>query len=234
MPHVLPGSEVRGWKHPAVPTAGAPSPAKLTLLRDWQRQARACVKLFLLLSLSRTHTRVWAAACSSARALRALPNLNRNAFFTAPFYCFETARCALQCISLSAFECHFEAAIRCCKAAVHALSSSRDLASTNDVRMSGCALSCSTRNLKQWLHMKPIECQKRPITVSNETFYSVKRDLSVSKETYFSVNRDLLQCQKRPITVSKETYYSVKRDLIQCQKRPAHEAHRHWVLGTQV
>jgi hypothetical protein len=41
-------------------------------------------------------------------------------------------------------------------------------------------------------------CQKRPITVSKETHYSVKRDL--------------LQCQKRPITVSKET-------LLQCQKR---------------
>jgi hypothetical protein len=40
-------------------------------------------------------------------------------------------------------------------------------------------------------------CQKRPTTVSKETYYSVKRDL--------------LQCQKRPTTVSKETYYSVKR-----------------------
>jgi len=38
-------------------------------------------------------------------------------------------------------------------------------------------------------------CQKRPTTVSKETYYSVKRDL--------------LQCQKRPTTVSKETYYSV-------------------------
>jgi len=35
------------------------------------------------------------------------------------------------------------------------------------------------------------ECQKRPTTVSKETYYSVKRDL--------------LQCQKRPTTVSKET-----------------------------
>jgi len=34
--------------------------------------------------------------------------------------------------------------------------------------------------------------------------------ITVSKETYYSVKRDLLQCQKRPITVSKETYYSVK------------------------
>jgi hypothetical protein len=49
-----------------------------------------------------------------------------------------------------------------------------------------------------------IRCQKRPITVSKEAYYSVKRDL--------------LQCQRRPITVSKETYYSVKRDLIQCQR----------------
>jgi hypothetical protein len=47
-----------------------------------------------------------------------------------------------------------------------------------------------------------------------------KRPITVSKETYYSVKRDLLQCQKRPTTVSKETYYSVKRDLLQCQKRP--------------
>ena len=40
----------------------------------------------------------------------------------------------------------------------------------------------------------------RPITVSNETYYSVKWDL--------------LQCQMRPFTVSNETYYSVKRDLL--------------------
>jgi hypothetical protein len=37
-----------------------------------------------------------------------------------------------------------------------------------------------------------LQCQNRPITVS--------------KETYFSVKRDLLQCQKRPISVSKENY----------------------------
>jgi len=54
-----------------------------------------------------------------------------------------------------------------------------------------------------------LQCQKRPTTVSKETYYSVKRDL--------------LQCQKRPTTVSKETYYSVKRDLLQCQKRPITE-----------
>ena len=53
--------------------------------------------------------------------------------------------------------------------------------------------------------MKPIECQKRPITVSKEIYYSVKRDLLVSK---------------RPITASKENYYSVKRDLLQRQKKP--------------
>jgi hypothetical protein len=68
----------------------------------------------------------------------------------------------------------------------------------------------------------PLQYQKRPITVSKETNYSVKRDL--------------LQCQKRAslppaslpaclpaclpaLKVSKETYYSVKRDLLQCQKR---------------
>ena len=60
--------------------------------------------------------------------------------------------------------------------------------------------------------------------MSKETYYSVKRDLllcqkrptTVSKETYYY--RDLLQCQKRPTTVSKETYYY--RDLLLCQKRP--------------
>jgi hypothetical protein len=45
-------------------------------------------------------------------------------------------------------------------------------------------------------------CQKRPLTVSKETSYSVKRDL--------------LQCQKRPLTVSKETYYSVHLSLHVC------------------
>ena len=45
------------------------------------------------------------------------------------------------------------------------------------------------------------ECQKTPITVSKDTYYSVKRDQ--------------LLCQKRPITVSKETYYGVKRVLLQ-------------------
>ena len=40
-----------------------------------------------------------------------------------------------------------------------------------------------------------LQCQKRPTTLSKETYYSVKRDL--------------LQCQKRPTTASKETYYSV-------------------------
>jgi len=35
-----------------------------------------------------------------------------------------------------------------------------------------------------------------------------KLELTVSKETYYSVKRDLLQCQKRPITVSKETWGS--------------------------
>jgi len=36
-----------------------------------------------------------------------------------------------------------------------------------------------------------------------------KRPTTVSKETYYSVKRDLLQCQKRPTTVSKETYYTL-------------------------
>jgi len=61
-----------------------------------------------------------------------------------------------------------------------------------------------------------LQCQKRPITVSKETYYSVKRDLLQCQKrpiTYYIVKRDLLQCQKRPITVSKETYYSVNRDL---------------------
>ena len=30
-----------------------------------------------------------------------------------------------------------------------------------------------------------LQCQKRPIQVSKETYYSVKRDLLVSKETYY-------------------------------------------------
>ena len=50
------------------------------------------------------------------------------------------------------------------------------------------------------LHIDLLQCQKRPTTVSKETYYSVKKDL--------------LQCQKRHTKVSKETYYSVKRDLV--------------------
>jgi hypothetical protein len=72
-----------------------------------------------------------------------------------------------------------------------------------------------------------LQCQKRPIIVSKETYYSVKRDILqcqkrpiTVKRDLLSVKRDLLQCQKRPITMSKETYYSVKRDILQCQKRP--------------
>jgi len=71
-----------------------------------------------------------------------------------------------------------------------------------------------------------LQCQKRPTTVSKETYRREERQDSararesvlsgtipnrVSKDTYYSVKRDLLQCQKRPTTVSKETYYSVKR-----------------------
>jgi hypothetical protein len=62
-------------------------------------------------------------------------------------------------------------------------------------------------------------CQKRPITVSKETYYSVKRQRKTEEDRGRQrkteedrncyVKRDLLQCQKRPITVSKETYYSV-------------------------
>jgi hypothetical protein len=86
---------------------------------------------------------------------------------------------------------------------------------------------CWARLAGRWaLSKELLQCQKRPTTVSKETYYSVKRDLlqcqkrptTVSKETYYSVKRDL-QCQKRPTTVSKETYYSAKRDLLQCQKR---------------
>jgi hypothetical protein len=60
-----------------------------------------------------------------------------------------------------------------------------------------------------------LQCQKRPTTVSKETYYrSVVID-GVDSLHHYSVKRDLLQGQKRPTTVSKETYYSVKRDLLQ-------------------
>jgi hypothetical protein len=36
--------------------------------------------------------------------------------------------------------------------------------------------------------------------VSKETYQCQKRPISVSKETYISVKRDLYQCQKRPIS----------------------------------
>jgi hypothetical protein len=57
--------------------------------------------------------------------------------------------------------------------------------------------------------------QKRPITVSKDTYYSVKRD-PIQYKYFLLIEADSM----RPITVSKETYYSVKRDLLQCQKRP--------------
>ena len=37
-----------------------------------------------------------------------------------------------------------------------------------------------------------------------------KRPITVSKETYYSVKRDLLQCQKRPITLSKTRKAALK------------------------
>jgi hypothetical protein len=44
--------------------------------------------------------------------------------------------------------------------------------------------------------------QKRPTTVSKETYYSVKRYMHV-----LVLEGDAgIQCQKRPTTVSKETY----------------------------
>jgi len=56
---------------------------------------------------------------------------------------------------------------------------------------------------RKWIELKRdlLQCQKRPTTVSKETYYSVKRDLP--------------QCQKRPTTVSKKACCSVKRDLLQ-------------------
>jgi hypothetical protein len=42
--------------------------------------------------------------------------------------------------------------------------------------------------------------QKRPISVKRDLLQCQKRPITVSKETYYSVKRDLLQCQKRPIT----------------------------------
>jgi hypothetical protein len=62
-----------------------------------------------------------------------------------------------------------------------------------------------------------LQCQTRPIIVSNET-YQIKDSGTQAAREGKAVERDLLQCQKRPTTVSKETYYSVKRDLLQCQK----------------
>ena len=57
-------------------------------------------------------------------------------------------------------------------------------------------LTCDYRSASLCLPSKRdlLQCQKRPTTVSKETYYSGKRDL--------------LQWQKRPTTVSKETYYS--------------------------
>ncbi len=65
-----------------------------------------------------------------------------------------------------------------------------------------------------------LQCQKRPITVSKETYYRVKRDL--------------LQCQKRPITVSKECSFlalalslSLSLSLSAYKKRAHMHTHTH-------
>jgi hypothetical protein len=55
----------------------------------------------------------------------------------------------------------------------------------------------------------------------SKTFHCQKRPTTVSKETYYSVTRDLCKIgcvRNAERTVSKETYYSVKRDLL--HKRP--------------
>ena len=86
-----------------------------------------------------------------------------------------------------------------------------------------------------------LQCQKRPMRTTvtgTRTLTTIlmsqsqKRPTTVSKETYYSVKRDLLQCQKRPTIVSKETYYSVKRDLCVLPLR-AH-THAYFVLLVQI
>ena len=67
------------------------------------------------------------------------------------------------------------------------------------------------------------KCQKSPIRMAKETYYSDKRGLmrlAVSKETYSYGKRDLFIWQKRPIHMAKETYSYGKRDLFIWQKRP--------------
>ena len=66
-----------------------------------------------------------------------------------------------------------------------------------------------------------LHSQKRPSTVSKETYYIAKRDLLHSQKkttiytsvritlNYLAIRRDSSRmCQKRPTTVSKETYYN--------------------------
>jgi len=77
-------------------------------------------------------------------------------------------------------------------------------------------------------------CQKRPITVSKETYYSVKRDLLQSQKRLIGaarlasdevlrtcVKRDVLQNHKRPIIQPKETYWRrALGSVYMCQKSP--------------
>jgi hypothetical protein len=86
-----------------------------------------------------------------------------------------------------------------------------------------------------WRHIPDLlQCQKRPITVSKETYYSVCIHQTCYRvkedQTYHRVKRDLLLCQKRPPTVSKEIYYSAKGDLLQCMYTPdrSTRGQRHW------
>jgi hypothetical protein len=47
--------------------------------------------------------------------------------------------------------------------------------------------------------------KRDPVRVKRDLLQCQKRPNTVSKETYCSVKRDLIQCQKRSNTVSKET-----------------------------
>jgi hypothetical protein len=60
-----------------------------------------------------------------------------------------------------------------------------------------------------------LQCQKRPTTVSKETYKcDVIRGLRAETGETLVSERDLLQCKKIPTTVSKEPYYSVKREYL--------------------
>jgi len=106
---------------------------------------------------------------------------------------------------------------------------------TNYRLLKWCAAPCQTIAIPPtYLKKDPPPCQKRPTTMSKETYNHVERDTEIwrdpprwcavscrviaSSSTYLKGH--LQSCQKRPKIMWKETHNHVKRDPQSCGKRP--------------